>query len=293
MSVKISRREEKRDNSIREFMLAALLPLLLSGLVGYFIGETGRIDSRVSRTELGAIRDSLNLTTAQLAERDWLVGELDSLLEAFIDSRKRRLEEFAALEVAGTDDSHFDDPLTNWIRATASDFTRFSGAVSQLEGSLDGKAVIAKNSLHPLFELFREVNLQSNLYFRLRSSAYLAQTAEQRVMTETLTDSQSDCEDEIAGVNAELALTKSKLESKMGVLEIMETRLAMANSTASNEQVTYQPQKGEINAAIIEIEAITQQIPSGVLVPRRKKEEIEARIMKEIGKIENALAIIE
>jgi hypothetical protein len=44
MSVKISRREEKRNTSLRDFILAAVFPLLLAGLIGFLIGKAGNVD---------------------------------------------------------------------------------------------------------------------------------------------------------------------------------------------------------------------------------------------------------
>jgi len=293
MSVKISRREEKRDTSIRDFALATVLPLLLTGLIGYFLGTSDKIDARVSSAELQQIRLSLHQAERQLTETSWLIGELDSLLQSLTEAHQERKEEFTQVVAQGTETSPFDSPLDNWIRAERRDYEQYRRSISELEGTVAGRKLIEEESVEPLFEMFQQLNQLSHNFFLARQTAFRGQTMEQREMTETLTEREEAFEDDVEDLRSDLDKAEDKLADKEELIALLQTKLTLKETPIINDRVSYQSQKATINAAITEIETITRQLPSGLLASKKKNEEIEAQIMKQVTLIENTLAEIE
>ncbi len=293
MSVKISRREEKRDTSIRDFSLAAVLPLLLSGLIGFFLGQTDKVDSTSNNLLLASAQDSLTTLQAQLNARRHLVVELDSLLIILTESNEKRKAEFSQVAATEATDILFDSPLDLWISAVTSDYTRMRGAVSELEGRVTGNTVLQRTEVKPLFDMFRHLNQQSNNYLQLRLNAFRGQTSGQRENTEALVDVQDDCDQQIERLQAELQILERRLENKELDIERLKTKLADTGDEDPITPVSFQMEKSAIMEAVMEIESISRQLPSGILTSNKKTEEVEARILRQTGLIKNALAVIE
>ena len=293
MSVKISRREEARETPLRDFLLAATLPLLLTGLLGYFLGLAGRSDTRVDTGDLARMEARALEAEGQLAERRRFVAAVDSLLRAHTTAQEERQAEFTQLISQGQPELDFGgDPLANWSRDVRRDHDRFARGISELQGSVTGREYIREEDVHPVVELFGELNQLTRTHFVQQRTAYSLQTMDQREMSEAFSEQTEDQEAALDDLRARLAIADRKLENR----DITIANLRASASPGGGEppvSVSYRREANAIKDAAVEIEAISKRIPSGVLVSRKKKTELETEVLKQVAKIEQALQVIE
>ena len=295
MSVKISRREEKRNTSLRDFSLAAVLPLLLTGLIGYFLGHSRTVDTAVSISEVGQLNARVDMLDKQVASYEYVTHELDSLLKAFEAAHDARREDFTSLASQPAETVVFDDPLENWIRAEARDYERFREAIIKLEAYAAERLPLEPSRVNPLIATFRKLNQKGHRLLNHRAQTHRAQTAGDRVLSESISEREEDFEDEREALEDKLAKAESSLALKQELIATLQTKLALQDNgpaTPTADPISYQAQKSVINAALIEIENISSNLPGGLLGGNKKKE-VEADIKRQVGVIENALADIE
>ncbi|WP_116126993.1 hypothetical protein [Lewinella sp. IMCC34183] len=293
MSVKISRREEKRDTSLRDFILAATLPLLLSGLIGYYTGRTGDINQGVNQQTIAAVEARADTTTAQLrAQNNFLrtVDSLTALLLADQEERKKEFFQITSQAIPGQDMGA--GVFATWNIAINRDFEVYSNAITAEQGKLRGRPELSEADLLPVITLFKELNQLTKSYFIYQREMYSVQTLDQREMSEALAEKDKELGTDIDKLQAQLDLAEQKLQLKDIKIERLTTQLAGANTPVA-EPVSYQQEKATINAAVTEIESISRQLPSGIIVTRSKKEELASKIMQQVAVIENALENIE
>lgn len=298
MSVQISRRTEARETPLRDFLLAATLPLLLMGLLGYFLGLAGRSDTHVDTGDLARMETRALAAEEQLAERTRFVAAIDSLLQTQVTAKEARQDEFARLIAQGQPDLDFGgDPLANWSRDVRRDHDGLARAISELQGSITGREFIREEDVHPVIELFEALNLETRQHFIDQRTAYSLQTVDTRELARTLNEDIATLETEVADLTADAKTAARKLENRD--ITIANLRASAGGDGggvaggAAATPVSYRPEANAIKDAAVEIEAISKRIPSGVLVSRKKKTEIETEILRQVAAIERALEVIE
>ncbi|MGB3798317.1 MAG: hypothetical protein WA952_00810, partial [Lewinella sp.] len=166
MSVKISRREEKRATPLRDFLLAATLPLLLAGVIGYLAGRAANVDAGINRAEVHEMKKRAERAEGKLAEQTRFVHDVDSLTQLLIEARDARKEEFSQIVAQGSSDFAFgEDPLSNWTKQVRQDLTSYSRAINELQGSIAGREIIEESSIIPITNLYGTLIDQCGQYF--------------------------------------------------------------------------------------------------------------------------------
>ncbi|PPK88789.1 hypothetical protein CLV84_1761 [Neolewinella xylanilytica] len=291
MSVKISRREEKRATPLRDFLLAATLPLLLAGMIGYVAGRAATADTGINRAEVQRMQERAERAEAQLAEQAQFVEEVDSLTRLLVAARDARKEEFSQIVAQGGSDFAFgQDPLSAWTKQVRQDLTTYSQAMNELQGSIAGRDIIEESSIVPITHLYDNLIEQCGQYFNDQRRAYQAMNDDQKRMSESIAEQEEVLDDELEDLQTALDQAKRKLEIKDERINLLNSQLAQSGDVPP--PVSFQAEKATIKGATVRIEAISRQLPTGV-VGKRKVAEIEAEILTQVGLIESALEIIE
>ncbi|WP_116106509.1 hypothetical protein [Lewinella sp. IMCC34191] len=291
MSVKISRREEKRATPLRDFLLAATLPLLLAALIGYLAGRAANADAGINRAEVQQMQERAERAEAQLSEQARFVQDVDSLTRLLVDARDARKEEFSQIVAQGSSDYTFgQDPLSAWTKQVREDLTSYSRAMNELQGSIAGRDIIEESSIMPITHLYSSLIELCGQYFNDQRRTYQAMNDDQKRMSESIAEQEEVLDDELEDLQAELDQAKRKLEIKDERINLLNSQLAQTGEVPP--PVSFQAEKTAIKGATVRIEAISRQLPTGV-VGKRKVAEIEAEILTQVGVIESALEIID
>lgn len=291
MSVKISRREEKRATPLRDFLLAATLPLLLCGVLGYLFGKADGVNTAINRSEVEEMQALAQQLQDELAERDRFINAVDSLSELLISARDARKDEFTQIVAQGAPEYGFgQDPFATWTKNVRRDLTEHSQSISELEGSVAGRGIVPTERLQPVSRLYEYLIDQCAQYFNDQRRTYQAMTEDERRRSESIADQEEALDDQLSEVEEELKQARRKLEIKDERINLLTSQITQ--SGAAPDPISFQTEKAAIKQATTQIEAISKQLPTGV-VGKKKVSEIEAEILLQIGLIENALEVIE
>lgn len=292
MSVKISRREEKRDTSLRDFLLAATLPLLVAGIIGFLIGQSGKLDAGASSEKIAAENARAIAAEERAGELEKLILVVDSLHQELEDITEQLDDELGtAIESAhGGTSVSLGGPFYNWDRDFQRERAKLADAMSEVEGNAESREILSKATLKAVTSSFKGLYETKFLALRLRKNDFSTSNFDAQQISEKISTAEEDAEKKVEDIKGELTVANRKLELKQ--IEIDGLKAQAANSGTTIEPISYKQEKGQINAALIKIKNSTEEIDSGVLVSKKKQAEIKAKILLEIGNIENAVDLI-
>lgn len=252
MSVKLTRREEKRNTSLRDFLLAATLPLLLVGAIGYLIGANNAGDSQKNAIELEKMKKEAANSKRELKALNKYLNFVDSMHTEMIEGRETLKDEYT--NAISREDDGFSDPLGEWARDVgeygAKIGRRFDGGV----GKVTGEAVISGNQVDvPSFifkDLLREIidSFDQNLKSKRRTGA------NQDEFSDELEDLQNKCDETESRLNLDIRGLKRDVARLETDRDKLREQLGRKEPCATVECPDYSSDKEQIKDVLSEIQ---------------------------------------
>lgn len=296
MSVKIKRREEKRNTALPQFLLSAALPLLLVGWLGFSLGKTSKEDQDVSRAAVTAEGERADVAELQLASWQSFIGSLDSLkgqVEEDLEDQEDKLND-AVREYEGRSEDVLgldSDPLRDWRSDCKDVKEELVDEVRDLMRKTNSKDLLSKDKIDQVGSVWIS-------YIVTSFDGIITRQEEIKRRLATGQSLQSDCEERIEELEDEISDLEEDLErAGQRYSDLRENRDDLRAEVNANSQVPYDntPHKNDIRLIISNLETISSEIKSGALNinGRRAREEAQRKINIELAEIEAKLNLIQ
>ena len=212
MSVKITHHNEKRNTSIRDFILAVTLPLLLVGALGYVIGSNQSGDAVKNatalsklRAEYGELRDEHEALNTYIIQIDSLKKIMDEKINV-LDKAKR--EAFAATEVSIVG----EEPIAEWWGDVRENSVFFKRELADVRGAAEGALILSRQQIAIPEELFEDYIDSNTEAFNTARQCRLRTGSNNNKCLAELDEQANLHRDEITDVKRELTQANSRVD---------------------------------------------------------------------------------
>lgn len=269
MSITVRKREEPRNTSRKDFLLAAALPLLIALLGGFALGRAGADYSQNWNSAYHIAETDKAQLEASLREVTVMTKTLDSLREVF-DEQYNEIED-------GISDVYPSGDEGRWEREKSRLFKYWETEIGKLEGQLTGDPTLMDIIRHQIIG-FDEYRMSKNevLVEKLQVAGY-----EANIAGDQLRDMEIErLEEEIDGLKHDKRVLEIKSISKGGqsdaaveeatasYTEAM-NKLEASKNTVKNYKKRLDDIQGEVNK--IRKEILPQLTVSAISISQRQR----------------------
>jgi hypothetical protein len=287
MSVKISRREEKRNTSLRDFILAAVFPLLLTGLIGFLIGKAGGVDGEINSSELVVLSKQAKKANLEATEMRGLIFSIDSLRDELQDTAEDFDESFyKAIEAGSNEFDIANSPLQRWAeRLTAAERNLADALADDIFGPSLGRKILSEDLLDATTDPLRDLIQEKFKALRKRKSDYIGKNINTQDVSALISQQEEEAKTELDDTKDDLKLANKRMQFLQADYDNCQKNLTRAQVNEPPLPPSFELEKKSIQDAIQDIRSAVPELAKGFL---GKKKDIHLRIISAVEEIEEA-----
>ncbi len=274
MSVKIIQREEKRNTSLRDFLLVATLPLLLMLAVGFLLGSTRAGDvekNEATISELRADNKQLRAEYDELTRYVFVVDSLhDELADDLVELHETRRDAFGQPTTSVS-----EDPIAIWWKEVTITQREYQVELAEVVGQLEANKILTRKQINQVSSLFTAYNEQANNNLSTHKSARERYGQTQNSCDTEIEDLREEHRKEVDDYKRKLDRDADKIDDLNDDKQNLIAQLANTGKVVCPDNA---PQKGAIKDAVSELVAVVEGLNTqGGLLKLNKKDREEVR----------------
>lgn len=306
MSIKIKKREEKRDTSLGRFVMVAIIPLLLAYLAGCCTGQTVKIENESVKGQLDSLQikyDVLILEKANLDSLNKLEITFFQELAAWSDKLD---EEARKLGDEGKNIARSGEDLDDWNTEREEFFGTWKADIDELEENTIDNAKVFKaseaweNKVENSSNLLNDLRKLWDRRLKLLILKEGLETQNQGITTltdqlDSKEDALDDLDDQLDEKNDNLRDLRSDLKATQRQLEDCQASKSGVVQTSTEKEID---NSGHVIAIKQEVKAIRDEVIPKMNVnfwtrDRDKLEELRIQLAGKVTSIESAVNEVE